>query len=232
MDRRTDGRTDGVKLIYPPQQLCCCLQNFSYFFQAPICWVLSLAGKVFKKQFVGSQFDFCFIYSGFPSKNYDVWVVCETAAILSQWGDELTCWINSLRSSDARWCDWSWSSLSQMMACPLLGAKPHMEECWLSVNTHSGIYIWNCPSANGLSPVWHQTTVWINVDLLSVGPLGTNLNEIQMKIQTFSGMQMHLKLLSAKVRPLCVGLIVLIMLIHYGWMMHRCVSEQGHHWCR
>ena len=47
-------------------------------------------------------------------------------------------------------------------------------------------------------PVCHQAITWTKADLLSVGPLGTNFTEIQMEIQIFSFMKMHVKLLSAK----------------------------------
>ena len=39
-------------------------------------------------------------------------------------------------------------------------------------------------SSNALSPVSHQAITWINADLLSVGPLGTNFSWIRFKIQT------------------------------------------------
>ena len=38
-------------------------------------------------------------------------------------------------------------------------------------------------SGNGLSPVWHQAITWTNAGLLSIGRLGTNFSEIQIKIQ-------------------------------------------------
>ena len=40
-------------------------------------------------------------------------------------------------------------------------------------------------------------------DILSIKPLGTS--EIQIKIQTFSFMKMHLKILSVKWQPFCPG---------------------------
>ena len=40
-------------------------------------------------------------------------------------------------------------------------------------------------SGNGLSPVRRQAITWAIVDLLSIGPLGTNFSEIYIKIQTF-----------------------------------------------
>ena len=44
-----------------------------------------------------------------------------------------------------------------------------------------------------------------NTDLLLIGPLGRDFNEIQIKIRNFSFIQMHLKMSSAKWRPLCPG---------------------------
>ena len=47
--------------------------------------------------------------------------------------------------------------------------------------------------------------------LLLIGPLGTNFNEIFIKIQIFSFMKMHLKISSAKWRPFCLSINMLIM---------------------
>ena len=44
----------------------------------------------------------------------------------------------------------------------------------------------NIGSGNGLSPVCCQAIVWINDDLFSIEPIGTNFNEIWVKIHTFS----------------------------------------------
>ena len=44
-------------------------------------------------------------------------------------------------------------------------------------------------SGNGLSHVRHQAISWNNADLLSIGPPGTNLIEIWIKIQSFSFMK-------------------------------------------
>ena len=67
-------------------------------------------------------------------------------------------------------------------------------------------------SENGLSPGRRQAIIWINVGILLIGPLGTNISEILSRIQTFSFKEMHLKLSSAKGRPFCLGLDVLIMI--------------------
>ena len=47
--------------------------------------------------------------------------------------------------------------------------------------------------------------IWTKAGLLSTGPLGTKFSEISMKIQNFSFMKMHLKISSAKRRPVCPG---------------------------
>ena len=65
-------------------------------------------------------------------------------------------------------------------------------------------------SDNGLSPGWRQAIIWINAGILLIGPLGTNFCEILIKIYSFSFKKMHLKMSSAKWRPSCLGLNVLM----------------------
>ena len=48
-----------------------------------------------------------------------------------------------------------------------------------------------------------------NAGIFLIGPLGTNFNEILIKIYTFSFKKMHLKMSSGKWRPFCPSLIVL-----------------------
>ena len=64
-------------------------------------------------------------------------------------------------------------------------------------------------SDNGLSPGRRQAIIWNNAGILLIWPLGTNFNEILIKIHTFSINKMHLKMSSAKRRPFCLGLNVL-----------------------
>ena len=79
--------------------------------------------------------------------------------------------------------------------------------------THWGIYtslnLVNIGSDNGLSPVRRQAIIWTNAGILSIGPLGTNVSEILIGIQTFSFKKLHLKTSSAKWRLFCLGLNVL-----------------------
>ena len=56
-------------------------------------------------------------------------------------------------------------------------------------------------SDNGLSPGRRQAIIWTIAEILSTGPLGTNLSEILIKILTFLFKKMNLKVLSAKWRP-------------------------------
>ena len=65
-------------------------------------------------------------------------------------------------------------------------------------------------SDNGLSPGRRQAIIWTNAGISLFGPLGSNFNEILIEIDTFSFKKMHLKLLSVKWRPFCLGLNVLI----------------------
>ena len=64
-------------------------------------------------------------------------------------------------------------------------------------------------SDNGLSPGRRQAIIWTIAGILLIGPLGTNLSEILIGIQTFSFKKIHLKMSSAKWRPSCLGLNVL-----------------------
>ena len=87
-------------------------------------------------------------------------------------------------------------------------------------------------SGNGLLPIQCQVITWTNVDFLSVGPLGINLSEIQSKIQDFSFMKMHLKMLSAKWRTFCPGedeliLQVLVLNIYKTLNLIITVSADG-----
>ena len=65
-------------------------------------------------------------------------------------------------------------------------------------------------SDNGLSPGRRQAIIRTNAGILLIGPLGTNFNEIFISIQTFSLKKMRLKMSSAKWRPFCLGLNVLM----------------------
>ena len=67
-------------------------------------------------------------------------------------------------------------------------------------------------SDNGLSPGRRQAIIWTNAGILLIGPLGTNFSEILIKIHIFSLTKMHLKMLSTKWRPFCLGLNVLNIL--------------------
>ena len=66
-------------------------------------------------------------------------------------------------------------------------------------------------SDNDLSPDRRQAIIWTNAGILSIGPLGTNSNEISIGIQAFSFKKMHFKMSSAKWRPFCLGLNEIII---------------------
>ena len=66
-------------------------------------------------------------------------------------------------------------------------------------------------SDNGLTPGRRQAIIWTNDGILLIGPSGTNFSEILSKIHTFSVKKMHSKTSSAKWRPFCLGLNVIIV---------------------
>ena len=50
--------------------------------------------------------------------------------------------INSLLPSDDIWCQWSWSTLVQVMACCLMTTSHYLNQCWLestSVQFHRNL---------------------------------------------------------------------------------------------
>ena len=63
---------------------------------------------------------------------------------------------------------------------------------------------------NGLSYGRRQAIVWTNDGISTIGPLETNFSENLIGIQTISFNKMRLKMSSAKWRPFCLGLNVLI----------------------
>ena len=66
-------------------------------------------------------------------------------------------------------------------------------------------------SDNGLSPHRRQAIIWTNAGVLLIGHIGTNFSEISTEILTFSVKKMLLKASSAKWRPFCLGLNVLMI---------------------
>ena len=71
-------------------------------------------------------------------------------------------------------------------------------------------------SDNGLSPGRRQAIIWTNAGILLIGTLETNVNEISIEIHAFSFKKFHLKMLSGKWRPSCLGLNVLNSLKQFG----------------
>ena len=73
--------------------------------------------------------------------------------------------------------------------------------CWNDTTKSSGIQLtlkFSIIIGNGLLPVRRQAITWTNAGLLSIGSLGTNFSEPQIKMKNFSLMKMHLKMSSAK----------------------------------
>ena len=72
-------------------------------------------------------------------------------------------------------------------------------------------------SDNGLLPGRRQAIIWTSAGILLIGPLGTNFSEILFAITTFSFKKMSLKVTSAKWRPYCLCLNVLMVFLgHHG----------------
>ena len=82
-------------------------------------------------------------------------------------------------------------------------------------------------SDNGLSPRRRQAIIWTNAGIFLTGPWGTNFSDILIGIQTFSFKKMHLKMSSAKWRPICLGLNVLTA-DGCGVISESSISSESH----
>ena len=81
-------------------------------------------------------------------------------------------------------------------------------------------------SDNGLSPGRRQAIIWNNAGLLLIEPLGANFSEISIGIQTFSFKKMHLNMSSAKGRPFCLGLNVLMLDVWLSYVYKNIVCVE------
>ena len=71
-------------------------------------------------------------------------------------------------------------------------------------------------SDNGLSPRRHQAIIWTNAGILLIGPLGTNLSEISIKIYALSFKEMA-AILSW---PQCVKVLTQIWFFPGDFLVH------------
>ena len=84
-------------------------------------------------------------------------------------------------------------------------------------------------SDNGLSPERRQAIIWTNAGILLTGPLGTNLSEILIEIQTFWLKKIRLKMSSAKCCSFRLGLNVLIPSINMSTSWMGIANESNYH---
>ena len=68
-------------------------------------------------------------------------------------------------------------------------------------------------SDHGLSPGRCQAIIWTNVEILLTGPLRSNCSEILIEFLLFSFTKRRLKVSSAKWRPFCFRLNVLMLIV-------------------
>ena len=83
-------------------------------------------------------------------------------------------------------------------------------------------------SDNGLVLNRQQAIIWTNARMLLIGSVGTNLiTEILIKIYKFSLKKMHLKMLSGKWQPSCLGLNILnTAMMDHGVICHMGITLQ------
>ena len=132
----------------------------------------------------------------------------------------------------------------------------YLNQCWNIVNfslrnkfqwnfnRNSSIFIQEnafenvvCQMASILSrPQWvkhwfRKWLIWTNAGILLIWLIGTNFNEMLTKIHTFSFKKMDLKMSSGKLRPLCLGLNVLLSLNPYTLGNAWVRSQHCGYWC-
>ena len=115
--------------------------------------------------------------------------------------------------------EWIWMKTSPGITNHLLvDYKLHIDGFVSSISlTHRGLVTHICVSNltiigsdNGLSPGRRQAVFWSNDGILLNGTIGTIFSELLIKILIFLFKKVHLKVSSAKWRPFCLGLSVLI----------------------
>ena len=84
-------------------------------------------------------------------------------------------------------------------------------------------------SDNGLSPGRYQAIIWTKAGILLIGPSGTNFSENLIEILTFLFTKMRLKVSSAKWRPFCLGLNVLMIYPPPHPLFPRYYQDQWRH---
>ena len=68
-------------------------------------------------------------------------------------------------------------------------------------------------SDNGMSPDWHQAIIWTIDGILLIGPVGTNFNEIIIRIHAFSFRKVHFKMLTGIWGPFCLLITHWLLLV-------------------
>ena len=105
--------------------------------------------------------------------------------------------VGTAAAADLRWAgamaaaDLQWAVTMATADLQWLGAMATADLEWadLLISPQGRIYASvnqvSIGSDNGVSPIWRQAIIRTNARLLSIGPLGTNFNEILSKYKTF-----------------------------------------------
>ena len=157
-------------------------------------------------------------------KNFVYWLKFHWRFFLMVWQEPGIGLDNGLAPNRRQVIIWTNSDPIQWRIYAALGGDELSWTIWgllsLATLTHWGQVMHICVgnltiigSDNGLSPCRRQAITWTNVGILLIGPLGTNLSEMLIKIHTFSFKKIHLKTSSGKWRPFCLGLNVLTLIV-------------------
>ena len=77
----------------------------------------------------------CYVWTPFCHVYTPYYNILQGSPRLCNWLSlrHLVPWINSLWPSDAIWCQRSWSTLVQVMACCLMAPSHYLNQCWLYI---------------------------------------------------------------------------------------------------
>ena len=96
--------------------------------------------------------------------------------------------------------------------------KPFVFQVLIAIEAEWRIYAWvNLPSLVQIMTCRLVGAKSTNVWILLIGPIGTNISEILIKICTFSFKKMHLKMSSGIWQPSCLGLDELTPSVMENW---------------
>ena len=158
----------------------------------------------------------------------DCWVPCLSEGLFWKTLEVLIALMLSLMLAGYLWADQRVNNKLCSIRCFISSLKKKGLIHWGQVTHICVSELTIIGSDDGLSPGRRLAIIWNSAGLLLIEPLGTNFSEISIEIQTFSFRKMHLNMSSAKWRPFCLGLNVLMVSKNYGHVFAPGIFQTRH----